>query len=52
MNEKIVYCVVRYGQLIGVYSDESLALDVVNTSVAKGQLCDLVIKPIISSKTN
>ena len=38
---------VRYGQVIGVYADESDALQVVRTSVSKGQICDLVIKPII-----
>ena len=43
----LVYMPVRYGQVIGVYADESDAFQVVRTSIAKGQLCDLVIKPII-----
>lgn len=43
----LVYCVVRYGQVVGCYAKSEDAVQVVNTSVAKGQLCDLVIKPLI-----
>lgn len=44
----LVYCVVRYGQVIGCYSKMEDASQVVNQSIAKGQLCDLIIKPLLS----
>ena len=43
----LVYCVVRYGQLLGCYSSQDDAMQIVSTSVAKGQLCDLIIKPLL-----
>lgn len=43
----LVYCVVRYGQIIGCYRTQNDAMQVVSTSVAKGQLCDLIVKPLI-----
>lgn len=48
-NEKtiLVYCVVRYGQVVGCYAKMDDAMQVVNTSVSKGQLCDLIVKPLI-----
>lgn len=46
-KSQIVYCAVRYGQILGVYANQEDAMQVVSTSVAKGQLCDLIIKPVL-----
>lgn len=43
----LVYCVTRYGQVIGCYSNCEDAIQVVNTSIAKGQLCDMIVKPLL-----
>lgn len=46
-NISVVYLPVRYGQVLGVYVSQDDAIQVVNQSIAKGQLCDLVIRPVI-----
>lgn len=43
----VVYIVVRYGNIIGVYSSMENAAQVVSASIAKGQVCDMVIRPIL-----
>lgn len=43
----LVYCVVRYGQIIGCYKSMDDACQVQANSIAKGQLCDLVVKPLM-----
>ena len=43
----LIYCVVRYGQLIGCYSKSEDAFQVMNQSIAKGQICDVVVKPLL-----
>ena len=43
----LVYCVVRYGQIVGCFSNSVDAMQVVNASISKGQLCELVVKPLI-----
>lgn len=43
----VVYLPVRYGQVLGVFASQEDAIQVVNQSIAKGQLCDLVIRPVI-----
>lgn len=42
----LVYIPVRYGQVLGVYADQQDAMQVVNTNIAKGQPCDLLIKSV------
>lgn len=44
---QLVYCVVRYGTLIGCYRNITDAVQVQSETIAKGQLCDLVVKPLI-----
>lgn len=46
-NVSVVYLPVRYGQVLGVYASQEDAIQVVNQSIAKGQLCDLVIRPVL-----
>lgn len=46
-STQVVYVVVRYGQVVGCYSSQDDAMQVVSTSIAKGQLCDLIVKPLI-----
>lgn len=43
----LVYVVVRYGQVIGCYKNQEDAMQVVSTSIAKGQICDLLVKPML-----
>lgn len=43
----LIHCVVRYGQIIGCYAKMEDAVQIVNQSIAKGQLCDLVVKLLI-----
>lgn len=43
----LIYCVVRYGQLLGCYSNQDDAMQIVSTSINKGMLCDLIIKPLL-----
>ena len=43
----LIHCVVRYGQIIGCYAKMEDAIQVVNNSVQKGQICDLIVKPLI-----
>lgn len=49
-NVQIVYIVERYGQIIGVYSNQTDAVQVQSLSIAKGQLCNLIVKPVIYSQ--
>lgn len=49
---QLIYCVVRYGQIIGCYANQSDAAQVQSISIAKGQICDIVVKPILNSLTN
>lgn len=48
LNEQtvLVYCVVRYGQIIGLYRQFDDASQVMQTSIAKGQVCDVIVKPL------
>lgn len=46
-NVSVVYLPVRYGQVLGVFASQEDAIQVVNQSIAKGQLCDLVIRPVL-----
>lgn len=41
-----VYIVTRWGQIIGVYSKFDDAAQVAQTSIAKGNVCDIVTKII------
>lgn len=47
VENPLVYVVVRYGNVVGVYRNQQDAMQVVSTSVAKGQICDLLIKPLM-----
>lgn len=47
---QLVYCVIRYGQLIGCYAEMSDAVQIQRASIAKGQICDLVVKPLLTSQ--
>lgn len=49
-NVQIVYIVERYGQIIGVYYNQTDAVQVQSLSIAKGQLCNLIVKPVIYSQ--
>ena len=50
-NEKstLVYCVVRYGQIIGCYAQIDDALQIQKINIEKGAICDLVVKPLLNS---
>lgn len=43
----LIHCVVRYGQIIGCYAKMEDAVQVCQTSIAKGQLCDVIVKPLM-----
>lgn len=44
---KLVYIVVRWSQIVGVYQSFDDAVQFANSSIAKGQYCDIVTKPIL-----
>ena len=50
-NEKttLVYIVVRYGQVIACYANQQDAAQIQAISVAKGQFCDIVVKPLLNN---
>lgn len=47
IKTELVYCVVRYGTLLGCYRDFQDAVQLQNVSIQKGQICDLVVKPLL-----
>lgn len=49
---QLIYCVVRFGQIIGCYANHQDAAQVQNVSIAKGQICDLIVKPLLNSLNN
>ncbi len=53
-NEKVtlIHCVVRYGQVLGCYAKMEDASCVANTLILKGQLCDIIVKPLLNSAYN
>ena len=53
-NEKstLVYCVVRYGQIVGCYAKIEDALQIQKVSIEKGAVCDLIVKPLLNSLSN
>lgn len=46
-NAQLVYIVQRWNQIIGVYGSFESASQIVSASVAKGQVCDIIIKPVM-----
>lgn len=48
----LIHCVVRYGQIIGCYAKMEDASFVANTFIQKGQLCDIIVKPLLNSIQN
>lgn len=44
---QFAYCVVRYGQILAVYTEFDDAAQVEKNYVAKGQVCDVIVKPLI-----
>ena len=48
----LIYCVVRYGSIVGCYANQADAAQVQSLSIAKGQICDLVVKPLLNTLNN
>ncbi len=46
-NAQVVYIVQRWNNIVGVYSKFEDAAQVTTASVAKGQVCDIIIKPVM-----
>lgn len=47
VTTQLVYCVVRYGQLVGCYKEMNDAVQVQTLAIQKGQICDLIVKPLL-----
>lgn len=45
-NAQVVYIIQRWSQIVGVYSKFEDAAQVAQASILKGQVCDIITKPI------
>lgn len=44
---QVVYIVQRWNQIIGVYANFNDAAEITQTSIAKGQVCDIITKSVL-----
>lgn len=45
--QELVFIVMRYQSVIGVYKNRRDAFDVADLYINKGQLCDVICKPLM-----
>lgn len=48
----LIYIVERYGQIIGCYDNQQDAVQIQSVMIAKGQICNLIVKPLQKSFAN
>lgn len=45
-NAQVVFVVMRYNTIVGVYSKMEDAMQVASLSIAKGQVCDVITRVV------
>lgn len=44
---QLVYCVINYGRIVGCYANADDASEIQKQLIAKNQLADIVVRPLI-----